>query len=290
MFPRFIKQFFYMQWLLLALLTLPCSASAANTVEFLGSYKYERFTEEHRYIYQLDLWREADKAFGFFAFNAVLNGDPMISAPIWRTAGDIMGNTVVLSNDHVVVFGFTGEFSKDTLSGRWTDSMTNGAEMVLTKLPASKTNPALIKASLASYEAWAKWAKQYLDNQDANDKQHSKELADCASGDGTACLRRGNRAKMNGNLEKAHMLYESGCVLKQAHACLAIGRVDKAKEILKAHCTGEENIENNFACKTLGKLDEDSGNRAEAKEWYRKGCNASIPLVCPDFKRLDAQK
>lgn len=278
-----------MKWMLLVLLISSSPVKAANSVEFLGSFSKVGITEEHQYIYQLDLWREGPKVFGFYSFNAGLYGDGITRGIPWRIAGDIKGESLMLKNEHDS-FSFAGKLSKHNLSGLWKDSMTKGIDVVLTKLPINETIPALSKASLVSLETWGQWAEQYLDSEVAKDKQLSKKIADCASGNGQACLGFGNYSKLRGNLVTARKYYEAGCQLNEAYACLFMGNSDKAKEIWQALCTGSASMENNFACQALGKLAEDLGNRAEAKEWYRKGCNDSIPLVCPDFKRLDRGK
>lgn len=263
--------------------------NAANSVEFLGSFSKVGITEEHQYIYQLDLWREGQKVFGFYSFNAGLYGDGITRGIPWRIAGDIKGQSLMLKNENDS-FSFSGKLSNQNLSGVWKDSMTEGVDVVLTKLPINETIPALLNASLFSFETWGQWAEHYLDSEVAKDNQLSKEIANCVNGNGQACLGFGNYSKLRGNLAMARKYYEAGCQLNEAYACLFMGNSNKAKEIWLGLCTGVASMENNFACEALGKLAEDSGNRAEAKEWYRKGCNNSIPLICPDFKRLDTRK
>ena len=282
------KRLQVIKWMLLVLLAISCTR-AASAVEFLGSFSKEGFTEEHYYIYQLDLWREGEDLFGFYGFYAGLQGDPVRGMNPWRIAGGLKGKSVLLKNEHVH-FSFSGSLSGSDLSGRWSDSMTNGIDLTLKKLPATEIEPALLKATLGSYEAWAHWAEQYLDSKDADNKQLSQELASCASGNGQACLGAGNHSALRGNQERARQLYETGCNLNNPYSCFFMGRVERAREIFESHCTGKATMENNFACKALGELEEKSGNLTAAKEWYRKGCNDSIPLVCPDFKRLDKPK
>jgi len=284
-----ISNQFFMKWMLFALFTLSSPASAANSVKFLGSFSKAGITEEHQYIYQLDLWREGQKVFGFYSFNAGLYGDGITKGIPWRIAGDLEGDSLILKNEHNL-FSFTGNFSKQNLSGLWIDSMTKGIDVVLTKLPKNETDPALLKASLVSPETWGQWAEQYLDSKVAKDKQLSEEAANCATGNGKSCLSFGNYSKLRGNLVRARNYYEAGCHLNEAYACLFLGDTGKAKKIWQGLCTGKATMENNFACQALGKLAEDLGNRSEAKEWYRKGCNDSMPLICPDFKRLDMGK
>ena len=264
------------------------SANSTNSVEFLGSFSKVGVTGEHQYLYQLDIWREDQKVFGFYSFSAGLYGDGITKSIPWRIAGDIKGESLILKNEHGL-FSFTGQFSKQNLSGLWIDSMAKGIDVVLTKLPINETNPALFKASLVSLETWSQWAEQYLDSEVAKDKQLSNEITNCASGNGEACLSFGNYSKLRGNLVKAYNYYEAGCRLNEAYACLFMGDSGKAKKIWQGLCTGAATMENNFACQALGKLAEDLGNRSEAKEWYRKGCNDSVPLICPDSTRLDME-
>jgi len=278
-----------MKWMLLVLLAISCSIRLANAVEFLGSFSKVGFTEEHYYVYRLDLWREGENLFGFYAFYAGLQGDPIREMDSWRIEGVLNGKSISLKGEHVP-FSFSGSYSESNLSGRWSDSMTNGITLTLKKLPAKETEPAVLIASLGSYEAWAQWAEKYLDRKDSNNKQLSQELTSCANGDGEACLGAGNFAKLRGKLERARQLYETGCNLNNPYSCLFIGREERAREIFESLCTGKATMDNNFACKALGELEEKAGNVTEAKEWYRKGCNDSIPKVCPDFKRLDNQK
>ncbi len=272
--------------MLLVLLAITGPIRAENAVEFLGSFTEKRWTEEHYYIYQLDLWHEGEKLFGFYAFYGGLQGDRKRGADSWRIAGGLKGKSVLLKGEHIR-FSFSGNLSERDLSGRWSGSMTKGIYLTLQKLPATETELALLKASFGSYEAWAQWAEQYLDSKDADNKQLSKKLISCTSGDARACLAAGNHSALRGNQERARQLYEAGCKLNNPWSCLNIGRVKRAREILESRCTGKATMENNFACKALGKLEEKGGNLPEAKEWYRKGCNDSIPKVCPDFKRLE---
>lgn len=274
--------------MLLALLILPSPLRAESAVEFLGSFSHERRTAEHYYGYRLDLWREGAKVFGFYASNGGLQGDGVRGGYPWRIAGDLKGNSVLIKSEHVN-FIFSGNLSENNLSGRWTDSMEK-IELALQKLPATGIEPALLKASLGSYESWARWAEQFLDRKDADNRQLSQNLTNCSSGDGAACLAAGNHSKLRGNQETARQLYETGCRLNDATSCFNIGRVERARGILESRCTGEATMQNNFACEALGKLEEKAGHLMEAKEWYRKGCNDSIPKVCPDFKRLEERR
>lgn len=283
------KQFFFMAWMLFVLLAFPCSVRAASEVKFLGSFSQKSWTEEHQYIYQIDLWREGERLFGFYSFYAGLQGGPISGTNSWRIAGDLKGKSVLLKNE-LIYFSFSGSLTESGLSGRWSGSMSDGINLTLNKLPSTKIEPALLKASLGSYEAWVQWAEQYLDGKDSDNKQLSQELASCAKGDGQACLAAGNHSKIRGNQERAHQLYKTGCNLNNPWSCRFIGRAQRAREIFQSRCTGKATMENNFACRDLGKLEEDSGNLTAAKEWYRKGCNDAIPMVCPDFKRLDGIK
>jgi hypothetical protein len=257
-----------------------------NAVEFLGSFSKERFTEEHYYFYQLDIWRDGEKLFGFYAFYAGLQGDPKGTMNSWRIAGGLKGKSVSLESEHVN-FAFSGNLSESGISGQWSDSMTKGTNVTLQKQPAAQIVPALSKAPLGSYEAWLQWAEQYLDGKDAKNKQLSKELAGCAGGDGQACLVAGNHSNLRGNKEGARQLYETGCRLNSPYSCIFIGREDAARKIFESLCTGKATMENNFACQSLGELEEKAGNFTIAKDWYRKGCNDSLPKVCLDFNRLE---
>lgn len=268
------------------LLVIAGSINAANAVEFFGSYSKQRFTEEHYYVYKLDIWGEGEKLFGFYATYAGLQGDPVREMHSWRIAGTLSGKSVSLKGEKVV-FGFTGSLSEAGLSGRWTDSMTEGIDLTLQKQAATEIEPALLKASLGTYDDWGRWAEQYLDSKDVSNKQLLQEFSGCARGDGQACLSAGNSANLRGNKERARELYDAGCELNNPYACLFAGKVDRARELLESRCTGEATMQNNFACKTLGGMEEKSGNLVKAKDWYRKGCNDSIPLVCPEFIRLE---
>lgn len=270
--------------ILLILLALPNSAIPSSTVEFIGSFHYQRVTEEHIYNYRLDLWREGDKVFGFYGSYGGLqgNGEPDIEP--WRVDGTVKGRSLSLKNDHIG-FHFSGNLLKNEISGRWRDSGET-ADLFL-NLPSTETAPALLKAPRESYEVWSRWAEQYLDTYDEKNWHLSQDVNNCEAGDGRACLAAGNHSNLRGNKERALQRYESGCRLNNANCCINVGQVDKAKEILKKQCTGKSTMENNFACEKLGKLAEKSGNLTKAKEWYRKGCNDSIPKVCPDFRRLE---
>ena len=286
MTPKTLTRLLNLKWMLLVLLAISCPIRAVNAVEFLGSFSKEGFTEEHRYIYQLNLWREGGKLFGYYGFYAGLQGDPVSGMNPRRIVGSLKGKSVLLKSEHVH-FSFSGSLSGSDLSGTWSDSMTKGIDITLKKLSSTEIEPALLKASLGSYEAWAHWAEKYLDSKAADNKQLSQKLASCDSGNGQACLGAGNDAALRGNQKRARQLYETGCNLNNPDACRFIGRMGRAREINESRCTGKATMENNFACKYLGEQEEKAGNIEIAKQWYRKGCNDSIPMVCPDFKRLD---
>lgn len=273
--------------MLLVLLALSTPSIATGAIEFLGSFHHQRGTEEHIYVYRLDLWREGDKVFGFYGSYGGLQGNGTPIEP-WRAAGAIKGRSLLLKSDHVN-FNFSGNLSENKLSGRWSDSMET-IDLSLQKLPEAETAPTLLKAPHKSYEEWSNWAEQYLDAYDQNNSQLSQAADKCTRGNGNACLAAGNHSKLRGNEDGAHQRYESGCRLNNAICCINVGRLERAKEILKSRCTGKSTMENNFACQTLGNLAEKSGNLMEAKEWYRKGCNDSIPKVCPDFRRLESRR
>ena len=67
-----------------------------SAVEFLGSFSKERFTEEHQYIYQVDLWREGEKLFGLYGLYVGLQGGSINRTNSWRIAGDLKGKSALL--------------------------------------------------------------------------------------------------------------------------------------------------------------------------------------------------
>lgn len=271
--------------ILLVLLALPVTVSAGGTIEFLGRYQHRGWTEEHISVYRLELWRVGEKVFGFYGFYGGLQGDGTPDIVPWRVDGTVKGSFLVLKNDRVH-FSFSGNVSENTLSGRWSDSMGT-IDVSLQKLPATEIEPALLKAPDGSYDAWTRWAEQYLDAKDENNSWLSQYEDKCTHGGGAACLAAGNHSMLRGNRKRARQRYETGCKLNNAYCCLNIGLKEKALEILKVQCTGISTMENNFACQKLGSLAEESGDLMEARKWYRKGCNDSIPKVCPDLKRLE---
>ncbi len=273
---------------LLLLWALPFHATTATAVEFLGTYSRIQYTAEHYYLNQLTLWHEGENAFGFYSFHAALQGDPVQDMMPIRISGSLKGNVILLNGEFKQYFIFKGRISKNSLSGQITTYMMNGRDLTLDKLSPSKTEPSILKAYFESHDAWEKWAEIYLDTKEASNKQISDEVALCANGDGQACLGAGNRASHRGKLAKAQSLYESGCNFNNPTSCQFIGRTEKARGILESSCTGKPTMNNNFACRDLGKLEEKAGNLTAAREWYRKGCNKSIPLICPDFNRLNA--
>ncbi|MDH2918563.1 MAG: hypothetical protein PXX73_05150 [Sideroxydans sp.] len=281
------KQFLFISAWLLALLLVSCTANGANSVVFLGSFSKERVTQEHQYIYQLDLWREGKNLFGFYSFNAGLYGDGITKGSAWRIEGEIKGALVTLKNEKLL-FSFNGQLTKQKLSGRWKNS--NEVDLVLIKQPLNQIEPAMLDAPLISSEVWGLWAERHIDSVDANDKQLLEQITSCTNGNGMDCMAVGNHSKLRKNLAKAEKYYEVGCNFNEAYACIAVGRAIRAKEIWKNLCTGKSSMENNFACRALGELAEKDGELSEAKEWFRKGCNSSIPLVCQDFKRLNQRK
>lgn len=271
---------------LLALLATPVMSDAANKIQFMGSFTQSRSTEEHYYTYQIDLWREGEKAFGFYTFDGGLHGNGNKKVLPWRIVGSVVGSEVLLKGGHVR-FGFNGALTEKDMSGRWSDSMTDGRNITLVRQPTTATDPALLQASLSSYTSWEKWAERYLDAIEARDKYLSHELEKCEKGNGSACVGAGNRAALRGNRESARRLHEAGCKLNNATACRFSGNIEKARRINMSRCTGEATMDNNFACQALGRLEEKAGNLKAAREWYRKGCNESIPKVCPELKRLE---
>ena len=118
------------------LLALPTGLHAAMPVEFLGRFSYKRSTEEHHYVYRLDLWHEENKLFGFYAFDGRQYGDPSGELDSFRIKGSLVGDEVSLKGE-LVDFDFSGRFSKQELSGAWSDSMQKRLEMRLSKLPSS---------------------------------------------------------------------------------------------------------------------------------------------------------
>lgn len=275
--------------IILVLLAIPVTSEAADSIQFVGSFSQSRSTEEHYYTYQIDFWREGEKAFGFYTFVGGLYGNGNKKVLPWRIVGSVVGNEVVLKGEHVH-FKFAGTLSKKELSGRWSDSMTAGRNINLIQQSKTAVEPALLHASLRNYISWEKWAERYLDVIEANDKQLSRELEKCEKGVASSCVGAGNHAALRGNREKARKLHEAGCKLNNATACRFSGNVKKARQINVSRCTGKATMDNNFACLALGRLEEKAGNPKAAREWYRKGCNNSIPNVCLALKRLDTKR
>lgn len=258
-------------------------------IEFLGSYFHNGFTEENIYTYQLDIWHQGENVFGLYSFALGANGDGIPNRFPLRIVGSMKGNAVLLKSERIN-FNFTGDLSGESLVGRWTDSMWNGVEFELHRKSAAETDPDILKVSTGSYVEWQQEVETYLDGRWAADKQLMQDLDACANGVGRSCLSAGNNASIRGHQEKARQYYEAGCNFSEPNCCLIIGREVRAREILASRCTGQATMENNFACQSLGRLEEKKGDFSKAKEWYRKGCNDSIPKVCAELKRLEGQQ
>lgn len=257
-----------------------------HPVNFLGSFYYERFTEEHVYQGQIDLWQVGSKVFGLYAFTGGLQGDAA-KPHLIRFSGTYREETKGISlRGEFTSFTFRGRLKGDVLSGRL-KNMEDLQENL--SRSTNKLGTRAEEAPMTSYEDWVGWAERRLDEEEAKNPQQAKEIQACDWGEGKACLRLGNGANHRGKKELARSYWRRACALGAWAGCRFIGDVEAYSQRLHEQCRAEKppSLDRNFACTELGETEEKAGRVSEAKQWYRLGCNKSVPMgACMRLEKL----
>ena len=257
----------------------PADASPDSSMVFLGSFYSERFTEEHQYLNQIDLWREGEQVFGLTWKIYGLTGD-RLSPTVDRFEGTLWpsSDSLILSNR------FRGVLKNSFIIGA--SDYEPEDSLRLQKLPDRLgTTPA--RAPLGGHEAWRAWADGVIDSVEARDPYLRDEAKKCGEGDGWACLGIGNRLE-DRKPEEARRYWERACELDAWPGCRFLGDEEKCHVILRKLCSSnvEPSLHRNMACQELGETAERAGKLEEAIGWYRLGCD-EYPLPKTSCARLD---
>ncbi|HLG19830.1 MAG TPA: hypothetical protein VI895_08475, partial [Bdellovibrionota bacterium] len=270
--------------LLLVLITMntalvPGKARSAGTSEdkivFLGTFYSERFTEEHEYRNQIDLWRQGSTVFGLSAQTAGLIGDqkPIIQ----RLEGSMDPKT----SEITLTLGNGFPFLKGKLQGStFSAKFESGGEERMAR-SEDKFGISGQNAPTADSATWRKWAETVLSEREHPYTKNQRQL--CEKGDRQACVGIGNHEKLNGKIAEAEKYWSRACTLGAWVGCKFSGDSVNYLRILKEQCRQDvvPSFERNFACQELGERANKEGSLADAKSWYRLGCNRSeLPLTC----------
>jgi hypothetical protein len=233
-------------------------APSDSRIVFIGTFYTERFTEEHEYLDQVDLWRDGYRAFGLTSSVAGLVGDQI---PILRR----FDGTISDLRDLHLSNGFRGAFKDSMLSGIDGDS----ADVELRRSPDQMgTNPH--NAPRISFEAWRNWADSLIDAAEARHPYIRQELAKCLAGDGRACVGIGNRLKER-KPDEARRYWKMACDRGNWAGCKFFGDESRYRANLIATCNSAQKppYERASAC-------------GELKNPYERAS------ACGELKKLDA--
>ena len=271
-------------WILGAtLVTVPAtpaaSASRDTSAVFLGSFYSERFTEEHEYRDQIDLWREGQHVFGLTWDIAGLIGDQVPT--VGRFEGTLTAGTSVL----ILSNRFRGAFNDSVLTGAY-DYEPDDSLRLQRSSDRMETNPS--RAPLGGYEAWRAWADSVIDASEARSPYLRQEVKKCEGGDGWACVGIGNRLR-DRKREEARRYWERACELDAWPGCRFLGDQKRYQAVLRKLCSSnvKPSLHRNMACEELGAMAEKAGKLEDAVEWYRLGCSG-YPLPRTSCTRLEA--
>jgi hypothetical protein len=246
---------------------------------FLGSYYGERFTEEHQYLNQVDLWREGNHVFGLTWDVAGLTGD-RIPPTAGRFEGNLRlgGDSLILSNQ------FRGVLKGSVLTGAYDYEPEASFRL---KKASNRIGANPTRAPLDGYRSWRAWADSVIDAAEASNPYLQQEAKKCADGDGQACLGIGNRLR-DRKPEEARRYWEKACELDEWAGCKFLGDMTRYQAILERLCDASQkpSLNRNMACQELGGTAERVGKLDEAIKWYRLGCN-EYPLPQTSCARLD---
>ena len=255
------------------------SASPKTPIVFVGSFYSERFTEEHVYLDQIDLWREGERVFGLTSMMAGLGGGGLVPE-VGRFEGTVDPGTGALT----LSGGFRGILKDPRLT--WINQYAPlGLQLERsTDRMATKSS----QAPLTSFDAWRVWADRVIDEAEAKIPYRQDELAKCHAGDGWACLGIGNRLDYR-KPKEAKRYWKQACDLDSWPACKRLGQQARYRSILDKLCNSNEkpSLMRNVACVELGETAEKAGKIGEAAKWYQLGCN-EFELPKTSCARLEA--
>jgi hypothetical protein len=255
------------------------SASPKIPIVFIGSFYRERFTEEHVYQDQSDLWRQGERVFGLTSMMAGPVGGGLFPE-VERFEGTLDAGTGALT----LSLGLRGILEDSRLT--WVDRYEPLGFLLERSEDRMATNPS--KAPLTSFDAWRVWADRVIDEAEAKPPYRQQELAKCHWGDGWACLGIGNRLNYR-KPKEAKRYWKQACDLDSWPACKRLGKQARYESILAKLCNSNEkpSLMRNLACEELGETAEKAGKIGEAAKWYQLGCN-EFELPTTPCARLEA--
>ena len=255
------------------------SASPGKQIVFVGSFYRERFTEEHVYRDQIDLWCQGERVFGLTSGMAGPVGGGLFPE-VYRFEGTMDAGTGALT----LSLWFRGTLKYPRLT--WVNQYEPLGFLLERSADRMATNPS--KAPLTSFGAWRVWADRVIDEAEAKPPYRQQELAECHGGDGGACLGIGNGLYYRKPRE-AKRYWKQACDLDEWAACKRLGKQARYESILAKRCNSNEkpSLMRNFACVELGETAEKAGKIGEAVKWYQLGCN-EFELPTTGCARLEA--
>lgn len=272
-------------WALSAILVASATARAAggsrdSSIVFLGSFYRERFTEEHEYRDQFDLWREGEHVFGLTSDIGGLIGDQVPTLSRFEGTLEEGTGALKLSNR------FQGVLNGSAIVGAYEGDPLDSLRLAQS-MDRMGTGPSM--APLSGYVTWRAWADSLIDGSEARNPYLRQELRKCEAGDGWACVGIGNRLRER-KPDEARRYWERACELDAWPGCKFLGDQARHRAILLKLCSSDAkpSLHRNMACQELGAPAEKAGRLEEAIEWYRLGCNEyALPTTsCARLKAL----
>jgi hypothetical protein len=97
-----------------------------SPIVLLGCFYSSNFTEEHQYIYRVDLWRQGNAIVGLYAFWGGLSGDGpnRMGAPIMIGGEQDPKTKQIWLEGEKFQFRFNGRLADSVLEGNLEDSLT----------------------------------------------------------------------------------------------------------------------------------------------------------------------
>jgi hypothetical protein len=276
---RSVRTFLFV--LALFLMTATSSAAGAepaDSLAFLGTYFLERFTEEHHYQYQLDLWTQGSAVLALSSSIEGLMGGGILPT-IQRFEGTLQGDTLRLSER------FRGVLRDSILVGTYLDGDDFEMEFLRSSDPMEIGTSSAPRTGSAP---WRTWADRVIDDMEARTPYLQQQRVRCASGDAWACVGIGNGYK-DRKPEEARRYWKRGCDGGAWPGCKFLGDSTRYHALLRQLCSRnqEPSLHRNMACEVLGGMAEQTGRRDDAIRWYQLGCNGhELPLTC--CRRLKA--
>ena len=244
---------------------------------FLGSFYNERFTGEHVYLDQMDLWSKGTRVFGLASNVSGLNGDrhdPLVE----RFDGSLetASGALTFREFDCCSSQFVGNLQGTSLTGSYSNVVNSGDAGTPIHLERSAdrigTNPS--QAPLTGYDAWRNWADRVIDDTQARGPYRQQELAECQRGGASSCLGLGNGLRGR-KPEEAKRYWQQACDYGAWAGCKFLGDEARYESILMRLCSSNEppSFQRNLACRELANTAEKAGKVAEAINWYQLGCN-----------------